>query len=114
MGRKAPPGLYLRKGVWHIDKQIRGQRICESTGESDLAQAEAYLARRIETLRQAAVYGVRPQRSCREAATKYLNEAEKRSLERDTRALAELDRHIGALPLHQVHLGSLQRYIQAR
>ncbi|MDH3280377.1 MAG: hypothetical protein OEQ18_04520 [Gammaproteobacteria bacterium] len=28
--------------------------------------------------------------------------------------MAAMDRYIGRLPLHQVHLGSLQRYIQAR
>ena len=29
-------------GVWHIDKQYRGRRICESTGENGLAEAERF------------------------------------------------------------------------
>jgi hypothetical protein len=55
MGRKRTPGLYKRGGVWHIDKQIRGVRVCESTGESDLAKAEEYLAKKAEDVRQAVV-----------------------------------------------------------
>ena len=76
MGCKRLPGLYQRNGIWHIDKQIQGQRICESTGTGNLEEAEKYLARRRETIRQASVYGVRPQRSFREAATRYLLDEE--------------------------------------
>jgi hypothetical protein len=36
--------------------------------------AELILARRIEEVRQAKIFGVRPQRSFREAATKFLDE----------------------------------------
>ena len=74
MGQKRTAGLIKRGGVWHIDKQIRGNRLCESTGESDLKQAETYLAKRTEEMRQAAVYGIRPKRTFRSAATKYLTE----------------------------------------
>ena len=83
MGRKKIPGLVKRGDFWHIDKKVRGRRLCESTGESDLGKAEEYLARKIEEIRQASVYGVRPVRSFRMAATKFLNEATKRSLDRD-------------------------------
>ena len=75
MGRKQVAGLINRKGVWHIDKVIRGRRICESTGTSDIEEAERYLARRMEQIRQAEVYGVRPKRIFREAATSHLKEA---------------------------------------
>ncbi len=95
MGRKRTPGLVKRGGIWHIDKQVRGSRLCESTGTSDLNEAEAYLARRIEEVRQARVYGVRPKRTFREAATKYLEDAtregELRSLDRNAQALRLLD-----------------------
>lgn len=114
MGRRKTPGLTKRNEVWHIDKQIRGTRVCESTGESSLKEAEAYLARRTETIRQASIYGTRPQRSFRQAATKYLNETKKRSLERDARCLATADPYIGSLPIHQVHMGTLQNFIRAR
>jgi hypothetical protein len=80
MGRNKTPGLIKRGGIWHIDKQVRGRRLCESTGTSDLREAETYLARRIEESRQASIYGVRPKRSFRQAATRYLNEARKSSI----------------------------------
>ncbi len=114
MGRKRTPGLFKRGGVWHIDKQVRGRRICESTGESDLARAEQHLARRIEETRQAAVYGVRPKRTFRQAATKYLNEATKVTLAEDAMHLKMLDGFIGDMRLDQIHMGTLQPFIEAR
>lgn len=60
------------------------------------------------------IYGVRPDRTFRDAATKYLNETVKRSLARDAQDLAILDRYIGHLRLRQVHMGTLAPYIAAR
>jgi hypothetical protein len=114
MGRKKIPGLVNRKGIWHIDKVIRGRRICESTGTGNLEEAEKFLARRMEQIRQAEVYGVRPQRTFRQAATKYLGEATKASLDRDAQLLRGLDSFIGDLSLEAVHMGSLQNYIEDR
>jgi integrase len=114
MGRKKIPGLINRQGTWHIDKVIRGRRVCESTGAGDLEEAERYLARRMEQLRQAEVYGVRPKRTFRQAATKHLTEAAKASLERDASLLKLLDPFIGHLSLEAVHMGSLQAFIENR
>jgi len=118
MGRKRTPGLIKLGEIWHIDKQIRGSRLCESTGARNLGEAEAYLARRIEQMRQARVYGVRPERTFRQAATKYLEDAmdagELRSLERNAQALRLLDPYIGQLPLTQIHMGTLEPYIKDR
>lgn len=114
MGRKRTPGLFKRGGVWHIDKQVRGRRICESTGESNLAKAEQHLARKIEEIRQAAVYGVRPKRTFRQAATKYLNEATKVTLAEDAMHLRMLDGFIGDRQLDQIHMGTLHPFIAAR
>lgn len=115
MGRKKTAGLYQRNGVWHIDKQFRGNRICESTGESGLAEAETYLIKRLEEMRQAQVFGVRPKRSFRVAATKYLNEnAHKRSIETDMHHLKMLNGFIGGLSIDAVHMGNLQQFISAR
>ena len=115
MGRKRTAGLYKRNGVWHIDKQIRGCRICESTGEVDLAKAEEYLAKKTEEVRHAAIYGVRPKRSFRLAATKYLNENQhKRRIADDATHLKQLDSFIGHLPIKAVHMGTLQAFIKAR
>lgn len=114
MGRKRIPGLTKRGEVWHIDKQIRGRRVCESTGTSDLSEAEAYLARRTEQIRKTEIYGVRPQRSFTQAATKYLSEGTKRSIGRDAQDLASINPFIGSLALDQVHMGTLQPYIDHR
>lgn len=115
MGRKKTPGLYKRSGVWHIDKKIRGVRICESTGESDLARAEEYLAKKTEYRRQAAIYGIRPKRAFRLAATKYLNENQhKRRIADEALHLKQLDPFIGDLPIESAHIGTLQPFIAAR
>ncbi len=115
MGRKRTPGLYKRGDCWHIDKKVFGERLCESTGTSDLEEAEKYLARCIETLRQKIVYGVRPKRTFRQAATKFLLENQhKRSIRNDARQLKLLDNYIGELPLVSVHIGTLRSFITAR
>ena len=115
MGQKRTAGLLKRNGVWHIDKQIRGNRLCESTGESDLKQAETYLAKRTEEMRQAVVYGVRPKRSFRSAATKYLNEHQHQRRIADAAIhLKQLDPFIGGLAIEGIHMGTLRPYIDAR
>ncbi len=74
MGRKKTPGLLLRGNTWHIDKVIFGQRVVESTRSSSLHEAQTYLAHRTETIRQAVIYGIRSERTFKEATTKYLKE----------------------------------------
>jgi integrase len=114
MGRKKIPGLINRKGIWHLDKIVRGRRICESTGTSDIEEAERFLARRMEQIRQAEVYGIRPERSFRQAATKYLNEATKSRIADDALHLKLVKPFIGDLPLESVHMGTLQSFIAHR
>lgn len=109
------PGLVQRGGIWHIDKRIGGRRICESTGERNLRQAEIYLAKRIEDTRKALIYGERPKRTFRMAATKYLLENEhKRSIGDDSIHLKQLDPFIGDLELRAVHMGALRLFIDRR
>lgn len=115
MGRKHMPGLQKFGDIWHIDKKVDGRRICESTGTSDLKEAEKYLVRRLETLRQAMIYGVRPKRTFRDAAMKYLLEHQhKRSVRSDVSRLKLLDPYIGDMYLESVHMGTLQPFIAAR
>jgi integrase len=115
MARKRTPGLYLRNGIWHVDKVVLNRRICESTGTGDLEEAERYLARRCEEIRQATIYGVRPKRLFRDAATKFLNEnLHKRSIADDASRLKYLDKYIGHIPVDNVHMGALQTFIEAR
>ena len=115
MGRKRTPGLQKRGEFWIIDKKIFGRRLCESTGTSELEEAEKYLARRLEEIRLATVYGVRPRRSFKEAATKFLMENQhKRSIADDAHRLRELVKYIGDLALESIHMGSVQDFIDGR
>jgi len=116
MGRKRSPGLRKRGSTWHLDKQVRGYgRISESTGTGDLEEAERYLAHRLAEIRQAVVYGVRPQRTFREAATKYLLEnTHLASIGDAALHLRQLDPYIGDLVLERVHDGTLARFVGAR
>jgi len=115
MGNQKPSGLTQRGGIWHIDKQFRGVRICESTGTSNLSQAKEYLDKRLVEVREAQFYGVRQSRSFRSAAIKYLDEnRHKKRIKDDAVQLKQLDPFIGALELKHVHMGSLQDFIAKR
>ncbi len=112
MGQKVPPGLIRRGDIWYIRKAIAGRKIQESTGTCDLKEAERYLAHRIEQARNAEIYGIRPKRTFREAATKYLNETEKATLAKDAWSLKRIDPFIGDLFLENVHMGTIRPYIE--
>ena len=68
----------------------------------------------MEELRQVQCYGARPKRTWREAATRYLLEKQKASLPRDAICLKQLDPFIGNLTLENVHMGTLQPFIESR
>jgi integrase len=115
MGQSKTPGLTKRGGIWHIDKVIRGTRVCESTGTRELRRAQEQLARRINDVREASVFGLRPDHTFRAAATKFLNENQHQRRIRDGASqLKQLDPFIGATLLRQVHIGALQEFIASR
>ena len=116
MSRKRMPGLTNRGGVWHIDKRIKGYgRLSESCRTTDLNEAERYLTHRLEEIRLAEVYGVRPTRTFEQAAVKYLEDYQyKRSIERDVIALKIVMPYIGQLPLDRVHNDALVTFKQDR
>src|SRR5688572_24300490 len=115
MGRKRVPGLIMRAGIWHIDKRIFGQRICQSTGTAQLEEAQTQLARVMEEIRQARVFGVRPPRTFDEAAAKFVLESQhKRSLADDISRLKGLMPWIGNVTLDKIHQGTLQPWIDER
>ena len=60
------------------------------------------------------IFGVRPKGRLRQAATKYLKEATKASIDRDAQLLSLLDPFIGELCLETVHMGTLQAFIEDR
>ena len=115
MGQPKTSGLIKRGGIWHIDKVIRGTRVCESTGTRDLRRAEEQLARRIDDVRQASVFGLRADHTFRASATKFLNENRHQRRIRDSASqLKQLDPFIGTMLLRQVNIGSLQEFIASR
>lgn len=115
MGRRRTPGLVLRHGVWHIDKTCWGVRICSSTGCSadQLTDAQAVLGRRIEEVRQARLFGVRPAHTWREAATRHLTHhaIRLRSAADIADHLAKLDPFLGKLRVDQVNSTTLQPFV---
>ncbi len=114
MGRKKLRGLFNRKGIWYIDKVVRGRRICQSTGTGNIQEAERLLARRMEQIREAEVYGVRPSRTFRQAATKYLDESTKTTVRDAAIMLKHLDPFIGDLALDKINMGTLHPFIEKR
>jgi hypothetical protein len=71
----------------------------------------AWTVRRLEQIRQAVVYGIRPTRTFAQAAKKYLEENQhKRSLDCDVYALNAVLPSIGDQPLERIHNDSLARY----
>lgn len=115
MGNPKPSGLTKRGGVWHVDKQFRGARICESTGTGDLRQGQEYLAKRLAELLDAEIHGLREVRTFRAAATKHLQvNKHRKSIKDDAFHLKQLDPFIGGLELQQVHMGNLQAFIAKR
>jgi integrase len=116
MAKRSRPGLVKRGNVWHVRKQIKGYgRLNESTGTSDLAEAERYLSHRLEQIRRVTVYGERPRVTWREAARKFIEEhPHLRSLERTAQAFDGLDPYIGDRYLEQVYDETLKPYVQAQ
>ena len=118
---KRTPGLYKRpraggRHEWHIDKCIRGYgRICESTGTDDEEEANRYLEHRIKEIRNAVTYGVRPKRTFRQAATKYLETyKDKPGISRQATAIKDLDPFIGDKCIDTIYNETFEPYIKAR
>ena len=112
---KRTPGLRKKGEIWHIEKVIAGQLIRQSTGESELDQAERYLAQLIESQRKEKVYGERLDRTFNQAAARYVDEyGHKRSIDRSIQALKLVMPYIGEIPLLKIHSGVLDDFIKER
>ncbi|WP_224790502.1 tyrosine-type recombinase/integrase [Pseudomonas fluorescens] len=108
-------GLSQRKGLWHIDKKINGERLYESTGTADRQEAERYLIFRLEQIRQQKVYGVREVRTWRDAAMKFLVEIKDQpSFKLSAHHLSQLDPFIGDIPLTHIDDQALAPFIKNR
>ncbi|NCF21030.1 MAG: tyrosine-type recombinase/integrase [Haliea sp.] len=116
MGRKKSPGLFKRGRIWWIDKRIKGYgRVAESCGTTKLAEAEEYLAFRLNEVRSAMVYGIRPTRTFQQAAIKFLEDNQHKKLfERYVYAFERVMPYIGDLRLDRIHNDTLASYRRAR
>jgi len=115
MGRKRTPGLILRNGIWHIDKSIHGRRVRRSCKTSNLEAAETYLSKVADEIRNAELYGVRPEITFEQAATKYILDYQfKKSIRNDINRLENLMPWIRATPIHKIHQGTLKEWMDER
>ncbi|MEM7402023.1 MAG: tyrosine-type recombinase/integrase [Pseudomonadota bacterium] len=116
MGRqKKTPGLRKRGEVWHIEKQISGYgTLRESCKTSNLKEAETYLRERLHQIDQQVRLGVRPVRTFADAASKFIETNEHKSLDRDIDALNNVMPFIGDLPIESIHNETLEPYVQHR
>jgi integrase len=113
--KQALSGLRQRNGVWHIEKMVNGTRLYESTGVSEKSEAEKVLMYRLGQLRAIKVFGVRPQRTFQEAATRYLTENQRKlTLVQDANEIERLMPFLNHCHLDKMDSFSLQPYISWR
>jgi hypothetical protein len=73
---------------------------------------EEYLAKRLNEIREARLYGLRDARTFRAAVTTFLQEFyHKKRIKDDAMHVKQLDPFIGSLELKQVHMGTLQALV---
>ena len=111
---KKSSGLYKRGSFYHIDKVVCGKRICMSTQEKTLKKAEERLALIIKQKKDAIIYGIRPDRTFKDATERYLNEKDKSSLKNDKIQIKMLLPFIGKVNIKNIHMGSIQDFIKSR
>ena len=113
MGRKQS-GIYQNdKNRWCVDKVYRGTRLREHF--ESFEEAENWLIRQLEILRQVNLFGARRVRTFNEAAAKYLIDHKvKVSLQTDIYLLESVMPFIGDLALDNIHDATLAPYVTKR
>lgn len=112
---KRTPGLRKKGKYWQVEKVIAGQLIRCSTGETELDQAERFLAKLIDERRRVVIYGERIERTFDEAAARYIEDyGFKKSMDRDITTLKAVMPYIGNIELRKIHSVTLENFIQDR
>jgi integrase len=114
---KRQPGLQYDKktGEWSIDKRIKGYgRVRQRLQASSQQEAEMIFYRVISQIQGAVDRSNAGIITFREAGVKFIEGANKRSLDRDIASLEKLDPYIGNLPLANIHDESLRTFIKDR
>jgi integrase len=114
MGRSTS-GIYpASNGTWQVDKWSHGTRL-RQRGFRDFEEAQRWLIKRQNELRETRLHGERPQRLFSEAAAHYLLlHQDKASIVTETYLLQSVMPAIGHLPLTRVHDSTLAPYVQKR
>lgn len=113
MGRKQS-GIYQDdSNRWCVDKVYKGTRLRERFEKFE--EAENWLIRQLEILRQVNLFGARRERTFNEASAKYLIEHQaKVSLQTDIYMLQSIMPFIGNLALDKIHDATLAPYVLKR
>lgn len=111
---RRPPGLYLKRGIWQIDKRIFGVRIRKSCETRHRDEAEKRLSLEVERARRALIYGERVRHTFDEGAARYVEQATHKTLERDIQSLRKVMPFIGHLDMLEVHDGTLAPFVAAQ
>jgi integrase len=113
MGRKQS-GIYQDDSSrWCVDKIYKGTRLRERFEKFE--EAESWLIRQLEILRQVNLFGARRERSFNEAAAKYVMDHQaKVSLQTDIYMLQSIMPFIGDLTLDKIHDATLTPYVSKR
>lgn len=112
MGRQS--GIYQDdSNRWCVDKVYKGTRLRERFERFE--EAENWLIRQLEILRQVNLFGARRERTFNEAAAKYVLEHQaKVSLQTDIYMLQSVMPFIGNLTLDKIHDATLLPYVLKR
>lgn len=99
---------------WQVDKWWKGTRL-RQRGFLSFEEAERWLIKRLDELREVHLHGERPDKTFNQAAAHYvLKHADKVSLETEIYMLESVMPFIGSLLLPQIHDGTLAPYVQHR
>lgn len=112
MGRQS--GVYQDdKNRWCVDKIYKGTRLRERF--DNFEEAENWLIRQLDILRQVNLFGARRERTFNEASAKYLIDHQaKVSLQTDIYMLQSIMPFIGNLALDRIHDATLAPYVLKR
>lgn len=114
---KRQPGLQYDKKAneWSIDKRIKDHgRVRQRLQANSQEEAEQEFFQVIANIKSSVKRNEDGVMSFREAALRYVNDSSKRSLDRDVVTLDIVNPYIGDLTLSNVHMGTLQGFINDR